>query len=124
RFDWPTLVANKDREIARLESLYRKGLEDAGATLFDQRATLADAHTVRLADGRSFSAGQILIATGARPNPHEALPGKELCITSDQAFHLERLPGSILIGGGGFIAVEFANIFHGLGVETTLLYRG
>ena len=124
RFDWPTLIANKDREIARLERLYRQGLENAGATLFEQRAELVDAHTVRLADGRQFTAERILIATGARPNPHVALPGNELCISSNEAFHLKDLPRTILIGGGGFIAVEFANIFHGLGVETILLYRG
>ncbi|WP_159587902.1 glutathione-disulfide reductase [Chelativorans xinjiangense] len=123
RFDWPTLVANKDREIVRLEGLYRKGLENAGARIFDERAILLDRHTVRVG-GETLTAQKILIATGGRPNPHEALPGHEHCIFSNEAFHLEALPRSIAIEGGGYIAVEFANIFHGLGVETTLIYRG
>lgn len=124
RFDWPTLIENKDREIARLERAYRGGLERAGAEIHETRAELADRHTVVLADGGRVTAERILIATGGRPNPHDALPGHELCITSNEAFHLPDLPRSVLIGGGGFIAMEFANIFHGLGVETTLLYRG
>lgn len=125
RFDWPTLVANKDREIARLEGLYRKGLENAGAEIVESRAVLEGPNTVRiLGDGRTVTARHILIATGGRPNPHHALPGSEHAITSDEAFRLKTLPGSIVIGGGGYIAVEFANIFHGLGVDTTLVYRG
>jgi glutathione reductase (NADPH) len=122
-FDWPTLVANKDREIARLEALYRKGLENAGATIFAERAVLEDNHTIRVGD-RKLTAEKILIATGGRPNPHSALPGNEHCIFSNEAFDLPALPRSIAIEGGGYIAVEFANIFHGLGVETTLVYRG
>lgn len=122
-FDWAKLVANKDREIARLEGLYRKGLEDAGARIFEARAVLLDQHTVRV--GREIlTADKILVATGSRPNPHEALPGREHCIFSNEAFDLKELPRSIAIEGGGYIAVEFANIFHGLGVETTLIYRG
>ena len=124
-FDWQTLLANKDREIARLEGIYRKNVGNSGAIIFDTRAELVDRHTVRLAgEGRTVTADQILIATGGRPAPHPALPGHEHCITSNEAFHLEALPKSIMIGGGGYIAVEFANIFHGLGVETTLVYRG
>ncbi len=124
-FDWKTLIANKDLEIARLEGLYRKGLESAGAELIDCRAELVDAHTVRLdGEDRTVTADKILIAVGGRPNPHAALPGHELCISSNEAFYLNELPGSIIIAGGGYIAVEFANIFHGLGVETTLVYRG
>ncbi|QDZ01957.1 glutathione-disulfide reductase [Nitratireductor mangrovi] len=124
-FDWPTLIANKDAEIARLEGLYRKGLDNAGAEILDCRAELVDRHTVRLVGlDRTVTAQTILIATGGRPNPHAALPGHELCISSNGAFHLETLPRSIVIAGGGYIAVEFANIFHGLGVETTLVYRG
>src|SRR5690606_15563290 len=120
-----TLLANKDREIARLEGIYRRNVEASGATILDTRAELVDRHTVRLvADGRIVSADQILIATGGRPSPHPALKGHEHCITSNEAFHLESLPQSIMVGGGGYIAVEFANIFHGLGVETTLVYRG
>lgn len=123
RFDWPLLVANKNLEIARLEALYRKGLENAGARIFEARAVLLDPHTVQIGDN-TVTAETILIATGSRPNPHAALPGNEHCIFSNEAFDLEELPRSIAIEGGGYIAVEFANIFHGLGVETTLVYRG
>ncbi|KXF76976.1 glutathione reductase [Paramesorhizobium deserti] len=124
-FDWPTLIANKDREIARLEGLYRKGLDNSKVEIFDSRAVLVDEHTIEIVSSRKkVTAEQILIATGARPNPHLALPGHELCINSNEAFHLAELPKSIVIAGGGYIAVEFANIFHGLGVETTLVYRG
>jgi glutathione reductase (NADPH) len=125
RFDWKTLIAAKDKEIARLEGLYRRGLENAGAEMLDTRAELVDAHTIRLLKtNTTVTAERIIIATGGTANPHAALPGHELCITSNEAFHLEELPKSILIAGGGYIAVEFANIFHGLGVETTLIYRG
>jgi glutathione reductase (NADPH) len=124
-FDWPTLIANKDKEIARLEGLYRKGLENAGADIIDSRAVLEDPHTIRLQkEGRTVTAQTILVATGGHPSLHPALPGHEYCITSDAAFHLEELPKAIAIVGGGYIGVEFANIFHGLGVETTLIYRG
>lgn len=124
-FDWPTLIANKDREIARLEGLYRGGLERAGAEIIASRAVLEDRHTVRIVnEDRTVTARHILIATGGRPNPHAALPGHEHCITSNEAFHLDTLPKAIVIAGGGYIGVEFANIFHGLGVETTLVYRG
>jgi glutathione reductase (NADPH) len=124
-FHWPTLVANKDREIARLEGLYQKGVENAGGTTFRSRARLVDRHTVLIEEeGRTVTADQILIATGGRPNPHAALPGHELCIVSDDAFDLPELPKAIMVEGGGYIAVEFANIFHGLGVDTTLVYRG
>ncbi len=124
-FDWKTLIENKDREIARLEGLYRKGLDNAGATIFDSRAVLEDAHTVRIvAEDRTVTAETILIATGGHPSLHPALPGSEHCITSNEAFHLEELPKAIVIAGGGYIGVEFANIFHGLGVQTTLVYRG
>lgn len=124
-FDWPTLVANKDMEIARLEGLYRLGLHNAGTEIINSRAELIDAHHARLtADGRVVSAERMLIAVGGKPNPHAALPGHELCISSNEAFDLLELPKSIIIAGGGYIAVEFANIFHGLGVETTLIYRG
>ncbi|MGH6860390.1 MAG: glutathione-disulfide reductase [Phyllobacterium sp.] len=125
RFDWTRLVANKDREIARLEGLYRHGLDNSHVEIFDSRALLIDGHTVEiLKTGRRVTADKILIATGGHPNPHVALPGYELCISSNEAFHLERLPKAIIIAGGGYIAVEFANIFHGLGVDVTLVYRG
>ena len=123
-FDWPTLIANKDKEIARLEQIYRAGLDKTNVTIFDERAALEDRHTVRLASGKTVTAEHILIATGGRPNPHDALPGSELAIFSDQVFDLKELPKSIVIAGGGYIAVEFANVFCGLGVDTTLVYRG
>lgn len=124
-FDWKKLIAAKDKEIERLEGLYRKGLDNAKAHIFDSRAELVDSHTVRLTKtGETFTAERIVIAVGGTPNHHTALPGYEFCISSNEAFHLEELPKSILIAGGGYIAVEFANIFHGLGVDTTLIYRG
>lgn len=124
-FDWKKLIAAKDREIARLEGLYRKGLENNGAEILETRAELVDAHTIRLTkSGKTVTAEKIVVATGGAPNPHAALPGHELCISSNEAFDLPELPRSILIAGGGYIAVEFANIFHGLGVDVTLIYRG
>ena len=124
-FDWKKLIAAKDREIARLEGLYRKGLENNGAEILETRAELVDAHTIRLLKtGKTVTAEKIVVATGGTPNPHAALPGHELCISSNEAFDLPELPRSILIAGGGYIAVEFANIFHGLGVDVTLIYRG
>ncbi len=124
-FDWKKLIAAKDLEIARLEGLYRKGLDGNGATIFDCRAELVDAHTVRLLkDGHTVTAEHILIATGGRPNPHKALPGHQLCISSNEVFHLDALPKDIIIEGGGYIALEFANIFHGLGSDVTVVYRG
>ena len=124
-FDWPTLKANKDAEIARLESIYRRNLERAGAQLIETRAELAGPHQVRLdAEDRHVTSERILIATGGRANPHRALPGHELCLTSREAFELERLPERIIVEGGGYIALEFAGIFHGLGVKTTIVYRG
>ncbi len=124
-FDWPTLIANKDREIARLEGLYRRGLENAGAEIIESRAVLEGPHTIRIvALGRVVTARHILIATGGRASLHPALPGVEHTITSNEAFDLKALPRAVAVAGGGYIAVEFANIFHGLGVETTLVYRG
>ncbi|WP_370320770.1 glutathione-disulfide reductase [Oricola sp.] len=124
-FDWPALIAAKDQEIGRLEGLYRKGLENAGVTIHETRARLVSRHEVLLeATGETVTADQILIAVGGRPKLHDALPGHEYCITSNGAFHLDDLPKAIVIEGGGYIAVEFANIFHGLGVDTTLVYRG
>ncbi|TIV92852.1 MAG: glutathione-disulfide reductase, partial [Mesorhizobium sp.] len=124
-FDWPTLVANKDKEIARLEAIYKRNVDGAGGETFHSRAVLVDQHAVYLAaEDRTVTADQILIATGGRPAPHPALSGHEYCIFSNEAFDLKELPKAIMIEGGGYIAVEFANIFHGLGVETTLVYRG
>ena len=121
-FDWRTLVANKDREIERLNGVYAKLLAGAGITLRRGRATLADAHTVEV-DGRRISARYILVATGGWPVV-PPIPGAELAISSNEAFHLSELPRRVLVVGGGYIAVEFASIFNGLGVDTTLIYRG
>ncbi|MCB1482078.1 MAG: glutathione-disulfide reductase [Rhodobiaceae bacterium] len=124
-FDWKTLIANKDAEIARLERAYQSNLEKAGVTLFSSYARLEDAHTVRLIDeDRTVTAETILIATGGTPNIDESLPGREYVISSNEVFHLEEIPGRIVIAGGGYIAMEFASIFAGLGAETTLIYRG
>jgi glutathione reductase (NADPH) len=124
-FDWSKLIANKDREIARLELAYMTTLERAGVELVRSRAVLEDAHTVRLvATGEKIRPRHILIATGAAPWFGPAIPGIEHVISSNDAFHLEELPKRILIQGGGYIAVEFAGIFNGLGSEVTLVYRG
>ena len=124
RFDWPTLIANKDREIDRLNAAYIRNLEASGAELFMSRARLLDAHTVQLqSDGRKITAQTILIATGARPFMPD-VPGAEHAITSNEAFYLSKLPGHIVIVGGGYIGVEFACIFAGLGAKVTLLHRG
>ncbi|MDN0077481.1 glutathione-disulfide reductase [Crenobacter sp. SG2303] len=120
-FDWPTLVANKNREIQRLNEVYRGLLVNSGVTLFEGHATLCDAHTVSIA-GQRFSAANILLATGSWPQMPD-IPGKEYAITSNEAFFLKELPRRVLVVGGGYIAVEFASIFHGLGAQTTLLYR-
>ena len=124
-FDWKKLVAAKDKEITRLEGLYQKGLANAGAEILHTRAELTGPNTIKLLDsGKTVTAERIVIAVGGHPTPHDALPGNELCISSNEAFDLPELPKSIVIAGGGYIAVEFANVFHGLGVETTLIYRG
>jgi glutathione reductase (NADPH) len=122
RFDWGTLLANKDREIARLNGVYEGVLARAGAQILRGRATVVDAHTVELG-GKRHTARHILVATGSWPQL-PAIPGRELAITSNEAFHLARLPRRALVVGGGYIAVEFASIFQGLGVQTTLTYRG
>ncbi|HEX4890529.1 MAG TPA: glutathione-disulfide reductase [Alphaproteobacteria bacterium] len=124
RFDWATLIANKDTEISRLSALYERGLKNAGADILHSRAGLRDAHTIHLStDNRTVTADKILIATGGWPSLPE-IPGIEHAITSNEAFHLPQLPRRVVVAGGGYIAVEFAGIFHGLGVETTLAYRG
>jgi glutathione reductase (NADPH) len=123
-FHWPTLIANKDREIARLEAAYNATLERFNVRLVKSRAVLEDAHTVRLSTGASVRAETILIATGARPYHGAQIAGLEHVISSNEAFHLTQLPKRILIQGGGYIAVEFAGIFAGLGSQVTLVYRG
>lgn len=121
QFDWAALVANKDREIQRLNGIYRKLLVDSGATLLEGHARLTDAHGVEV-DGQRYSAEHILVATGGWPVVPD-IPGREHAITSNEAFHLPALPERVLVVGGGYIAVEFASIFHGVGAKTTLLYR-
>ena len=123
-FHWPTLIANKDREIARLEAAYTSTLERFNVTLVKSRAALEDAHTVRLATGARVRAETILISTGAWPHLGPKISGLEHAISSNEAFHLPELPKRIVIQGGGYIAVEFACIFAGLGSEVTLVYRG
>lgn len=123
-FDWGALIENKDKEIDRLNKAYIRNLEAAGAELILERATIKDKHTIELASGLTVSAKYILIATGAAPFVPRHLPGHELAITSNEAFDLDFLPRRIVIVGGGYIAVEFAGIFAGLGVETILLLRG
>jgi glutathione reductase (NADPH) len=123
-FDWATLIANKDREIARLEAAYTTTLERYNVQIAKTRAVLEDAHTVRLATGARVRAQTILIATGARPHHGTPIAGENHVISSNEAFHLKKLPKRILIQGGGYIAVEFAGIFNGLGCDVTLVYRG
>jgi glutathione reductase (NADPH) len=125
-FDWNVLIANKDGEIARIESVYRDNVAKAGVEIFSERAEFEDAHTVVLKkSGRRVSAERFLIATGGQPSRDiSPAPGAEHCITSDDAFYLKKFPRRIVIAGGGYIAVEFAHIFHGLGAEVTLVYRG
>jgi glutathione reductase (NADPH) len=123
-FDWPTLVANKDKEIARLEGIYTSNVEKSGARIVKARAVLEDAHTLRLGNGETVRAKHILIATGSAPNHGPAIPGIEHVISSDEAFHLPELPKRVVIQGGGYIALEFACIFAGFGADVTVIYRG
>jgi len=123
-FDWPTLIANKDREIARLEAIYAANVEKAGARTVKSRAVFDDPHTLRLSTGETVRAKYVLIATGGAPNHGAAIPGIEHVISSNEVFHLPTQPKRILIQGGGYIALEFACIFAGLGSDVTLVYRG
>ncbi|AXX97151.1 glutathione-disulfide reductase [Profundibacter amoris] len=122
-FDWPHFKAKLDAELDRLENIYRTNLAKSGVEIFNARAEMVDAHTVRLSSGESFTAKHILIAVGGRPFTPD-FEGSDLTITSNDIFNLEKLPRSILIVGGGFIACEFACILNGLGVEVTQFYRG
>ncbi|WP_031555239.1 glutathione-disulfide reductase [Parvularcula oceani] len=125
RFDWNTLRDNKDAEIDRLNGIYKRILKSNDVTLFETRAVLKDANTVHLVDeGRDVTAEKILIAVGGEPIRDESIEGHEIGIVSDDAFDLPELPRRAVIAGGGYIAVEFAFILQGLGVETTLVYRG
>ena len=121
QFDWPTLIANKDREITRLNGVYAKMLAGAGVSVIQGRATLSGPNSV-LVNGQTLNARHILIATGGTPSLPD-IPGVEHAISSNEAFHLKELPRRVVVVGGGYIAVEFASIFHGLGAETTLLHR-
>jgi glutathione reductase (NADPH) len=124
-FNWQTLIANKDKEIARLEAAYRKNLGGAGAEIFEDRAVLRDPHTVHLLKAdKTFTAETILVATGGRPWIPESVDGGDLAITSNEAFHLKELPRCVMVVGGGYIAVEFAGIFRGLGSRTILVHHG
>lgn len=122
-FDWDAFKGKLHAELDRLEGIYRNLLKNSGVESFDQRAKMVDAHTVELADGTQKTAKHILLAMGGRPVWPD-LPGAELGISSNEIFHLEKLPESILIVGGGYIASEFAGIMNGLGVKTTQFYRG
>lgn len=121
-FDWATLIGNKDREIQRLNGIYRNLLVNSGVTLLEGHARLLGPQQVEI-NGQAYSAERILIATGGWPQVPE-IPGREHAITSNEAFYLKELPKRIVVVGGGYIAVEFASIFNGLGADTTLLYRG
>ena len=123
-FDWPTLIANKDREIARLEAAYGATLEKAGVKVVKSRAVLIDPHTVQLGNGDRVRAAYVLISTGGTPTYGDPIPGLEHAISSNEAFHLREFPRRVVIQGGGYIAVEFAGIFAGLGSHVTLVYRG
>src|SRR3984885_6723172 len=123
-FDWATLIANKDKEIARLEAAYGSLLAKSGVKVVKTRAVLADAHTVQMAGGDRVKAAHVLISTGGAPSFGDKIPGIEHAISSNEAFHLAELPRRVVIQGGGYIAVEFAGIFAGLGSHVTLVYRG
>jgi len=121
RFDWATFRDNKDREIERLNGIYRNLLRTCD--VYDGRATIVDPHTVEVL-GKRYTSRYILVATGGWPFVPPEIPGLELAITSNEIFHLERQPERLLVAGGGYIAVEFAGVFHGLGSRVTQIYRG
>ena len=120
--DWAKLIANKDTEIDRLNRVYRKLLDDAGVEIFEGHAQILDPHTIMM-DGKRYSAKYILVAVGSWPSM-PTFPGSEYVITSNEAFYLPELPNKVIVVGGGYIGVEFAGIFHGLGAHTVQLYRG
>ena len=122
RFNWSTLIENKNKEIERLNGIYKKLLENAGVNIIYGRARLKSSHSIEI-DGKVITAEKILVTVGATPSVPE-FPGSEHVISSDQVFFLPKLPEKIVIVGGGYIAVEFAGIMDGLGVETHLIYRG
>jgi glutathione reductase (NADPH) len=122
RLDWGRLIANKDKEISRLNGVYRKVLEDSGVQILEGHAEIVDPHTVTI-DGRRLTARYVLLAVGSWPVVPK-FPGSEYAITSNETFYLPALPERVVIVGGGYIGVEFAGIFHGLGADTVQLYRG
>ncbi len=121
-FDWSTLIANKNQEISRLNGIYRSLLDNSGVTLMEGHARLRGPHEVEI-NGQVHTAEHIMIATGGWPQVPD-IPGREHAITSNEAFFLEQLPKRVVVVGGGYIAVEFASIFNGLGADTTIMYRG
>lgn len=121
-FNWKTLIENKNKEINRLNKIYESLLQNSGVTIYDGMARFKDTHTIVVND-EEISADKILIATGGKPR-RPTYEGAEHAIVSDNAFYLENFPKHVVIEGGGYIAVEFAHIFHGLGAEVTLIYRG
>ncbi len=124
-FDWATLAANVQGDVAWLSSVYIRNLEKAGAEIIHSRAVLKDAHTVSLvSENRDITAAFVLIATGGKPRRDLGVPGIELAITSNEFFHLPRLPKRALIVGGGYVAIEIASVFTALGADTTLMHRG
>src|SRR3954470_11971219 len=123
-FDWSTLIANKDKEIARLEAIYTSNVEKAGARIVKTREAFEDASTRRLGTGETVTAKYVMIATGGAPNHGKPIPGIEHVISSVEVFDLPALPNRIVIQGGGYIALEFACIFAGFGSNVTVVYRG
>lgn len=124
RFDWPSLKAQRDREVARLEAIYQNNLQSAGVQIFASRAVLQDAHTVRLGDGRQLQAQTLLIATGGQPDHGPDIPGAELATDSNGFFELEQLPRRVVVQGAGYIALELASVLRLLGAEVTVVLRG
>jgi len=123
RFDWPTLVAAKEKEISRLSGIYAANLEKASVEMIAARATLEGPHAVRLSTGAAVTARVILVATGGAPAMHPAIPGVELAISSNEIFDLKQFPSSLMVVGGGYIAVEFASVFARLGSQVTQVFR-
>lgn len=124
-FDWPTLATNVQGDVSWLSGVYIRNLEKAGVEIIHSRAALTDAHTISLlAENRSVTADTILVATGGAPRRDLAIPGIEHAITSDEFFHLSRLPKRVLIVGGGYVAVEISSVFSAFGTDTTLIHRG
>jgi glutathione reductase (NADPH) len=121
-FDWPTLIVNKNHEINRLNGVYRNLLSNSGVTLMEGHARLRGPHEVEI-NGQVHSAEHIMVATGGWPQIPE-IPGREHAITSNEVFFLQQMPKRVVVVGGGYIAVEFASIFNGLGAEVSLMYRG